>query len=321
MTRPNRLAEPRAQRVEPSEHHHAVRAVAEGSGAVLAWGVLVAATYSAAAHVSQRRQPGATKPSAFFPETSRGWKPANAKNARFALRSPLWGGFSTIRGQSLANCRRHPELVASIEASQDCAEAQRSEYFMLMPSKELPKGSLDLRAWASKDRDNVDAEVFARQEGTVPSWRNVGVVATVAEDLLTEALAKQRKLIVRWAYELCNDFETNERLMQLEGPNPIEIAWAIKPAKLSLFDSIQGKKQEKVVLTEVPPSTEFAEDLRCGFLGGLARKYRGGGVSARTDRIVIGKDPEVPLRLESQKKYDSKYSKKKTGLPDIDARI
>ena len=54
-----------------------------------------------------------------------------------------------------------------------------------------------------------------------------------------------------------------------------------------------------------------AEDVRCGFLGVLAREYRGGGVSARYDRIVLGQLPQVPLRSASQAKYDDKYKKKK----------
>ena len=51
--------------------------------------------------------------------------------------------------------------------------------------------------------------------------------------------------------------------------------------------------------------------MRCGFLGVLAREYRGGGVSARYDRIVLGQPPEVPVRSASQQKYDAKYQKKK----------
>ena len=52
----------------------------------------------------------------------------------------------------------------------------------------------------------------------------------------------------------------------------------------------------------------FDEDLSCGFLGVLAREYRGGGVSARYERIVIGKPPEMPRRDPSQDKYNAKYA-------------
>ena len=106
--------------------------------------------------------------------------------------------------------------------------------------------------------------------------------------------------------QVCNDFETNERVMQLEGP-PIQIAWALKPEPPSFFETLQGKKTEAPIFTEVTAGTAFDEDLRCGFLGKLAREYRGGGVSARSERIVIGQDPEVPVRRASQAKYDKKY--------------
>ena len=47
-----------------------------------------------------------------------------------------------------------------------------------------------------------------------------------------------------------------------------------------------------------------------GFLGQVAREYRGGGVSARYERIEIGKPPEVPVRSASQAQYDKKYQRK-----------
>ena len=34
-------------------------------------------------------------------------------------------------------------------------------------------------------------------------------------------------VIERWAYEVCNDFETNELKMNLD--EPIELAWASHP--------------------------------------------------------------------------------------------
>ena len=94
--------------------------------------------------------------------------------------------------------------------------------------------------------------------------------------------------------------------MQLDGP-PIQIAWALKPEPPSLLESLQGKKALVTTFTEVAAGTAFDEDLRCGFLGKLAREYRGGGVSARSDRIIIGQDPEVPVHRASQAKYDKKY--------------
>ena len=125
-----------------------------------------------------------------------------------------------------------------------------------------------------------------------------------------EAFAKQRALIARWAYEVCNDFETNELLMTLDGP-PIELGWAIKPPKPSFFDTLSGKPAERAKVTPVPADAAFDEGLTCGFLGKLAREYRGGGVSSRSDRIVLGQPPEVPKRRESQAQFkDSPY---KTG--------
>ena len=62
--------------------------------------------------------------------------------------------------------------------------------------------SLDLRAWASKEDDCTTAGIFVRQDGTVPKWKNIGAVAATEEGLLTQAVAKQYELIVRWAYEV-----------------------------------------------------------------------------------------------------------------------
>lgn len=95
------------------------------------------------------------------------------------------------------------------------------------------------------------------------------------------------------------------------GGNPIELAWAVQPKKPSLFESIMGKQEEAAVFTEVPADAPFDAGLSCGFLGTLAREYRGGGVSARYERIVIGKPPEVPLRDPSQAKYDATYAKRR----------
>eukprot|EP00316_Scyphosphaera_apsteinii_P009534 CAMPEP_0119320662 /NCGR_PEP_ID=MMETSP1333-20130426/53047_1 /TAXON_ID=418940 /ORGANISM="Scyphosphaera apsteinii, Strain RCC1455" /LENGTH=234 /DNA_ID=CAMNT_0007327425 /DNA_START=56 /DNA_END=760 /DNA_ORIENTATION=- len=201
-----------------------------------------------------------------------------------------------------------------IEATEACAQEQREEYFRLMPSRELPKVSLDLRAFASKANDNYEAGIFSRQDGAIPQWKNVGTVATTSPDQITQAVAKQRALIERWAYEVCNDFETNELLMVLEGGPPIQIAWAIKPEKPSFFDSLMGKQDEAVVLNEVDRTAGFDPVLPCGFLGKPAREYRGGGVSARYERIVIGKPPEVPVRDISQAKYNAKYAKKLPGV-------
>ena len=233
-----------------------------------------------------------------------------------ALLAPTaWNGVpATLRGSVGAprsGVSRHCAIVA-VEVTESYAEQQRAEYFALMPSKELPKVSLDTRLFLSKDNDKVEAGVFARQVGTgkkFSEFRNIGTVATEDEASLTQAVAKQFDLIVRWAYEKSNDFETNKLQMSLGGSTPIELAWSIKPPKPSFFESLQGMKEEPMVLTEVPPGTKFDPELRCGFLGSLAREYRGGGVSARYDRIVIGKEPETPLRLPSQEKYNKKYEK------------
>lgn len=209
-------------------------------------------------------------------------------------------------------------LVASaIEATDACAVAQRERYFALMPSRELPTVSFDTRMLRAKDRDGYEAGVFARQEGRVDEWKNIGSVAASAPDAFNSAIAAQRPLIARWAYEACNDFETNQLLMCPD--EPIELAWATQPAKLSFFEVLQGKQQEEPIFTVVPPTAEdgsgegctvdgLGEGLRCGFLGVPAREYRGGGVSARYERIVIGQEPEVPLRDKSQEKYNKKYA-------------
>ena len=176
----------------------------------------------------------------------------------------------------------------SIEANNKCAEEQRAEYFALMPSEKLPEVSLDLRAFASKKDDNVQAGVFARQVGTVERYTNVGYVACLDEASLSAAVAKQRDLIVRWAYESCNDFETNALLMKLDdGAEPIQIAWAKQPEPQSMLDKMMGKPAPKNMVTEVPPDTPFDPDTRCGFLGKVSREYRGGGVSSRYERIVL----------------------------------
>ena len=196
--------------------------------------------------------------------------------------------------------------LSAIEPMQESAEAQRAGYFDLMPSRSLPKFSFDTRLLASTADDACEAGVFVRQEPAVPQWRNVGSIAAAEEALFSAAVAKQRALIERWAYEACNDFETNELVMDLEAP--MELAWSVEPAKPSFFDSLQGVKPADPVFSAVPADAEFDEDLRCGFLGVLAREYRGGGVSARYERIVIGQEPETPLRSESQEKYNKKYA-------------
>ena len=101
---------------------------------------------------------------------------------------------------------------------------------------------------------------------------------------------------------------SNPLLMRLD--EPIELAWAIKPEKPSFFEALQGKQPAEPVFTLVPRDAEGESDegLRCGFLGVPAREYRGGGVSARYERIVVGQEPEVPLRSGSQEKYNAKYA-------------
>ena len=205
-----------------------------------------------------------------------------------------------------------PLTMSAIEASEEQAVAQRESYFAMMPSKKLPTVSLDLRAFASTDDDASEAAAFARQASTVDDWKNIGTVSAGSDSDLTAAVARQRPLIERWAYEVCNDFETNELKMSLDDDAPpIEIAWAVRPPKPGFLDGLMGKKEEPIEQIVVPPDAAFAEDVRCGFLGVLAREYRGGGVSARYDRIVLGQLPQVPLRSASQAKYDDKYKKKK----------
>ena len=209
---------------------------------------------------------------------------------------------------------RTATLSMRYEATEAVAQEQREAYFALMPSKALPTVSLDLRAWADSTNDAVEAGVFARQEGTVPKFKNIGTVSAASETDLTPAVAAQRTrashrnippanlpprpphlncrrpayphaltcapVIERWAYELLNDFETNE--LKLDPGAPIELAWAIQPERPSLLDSLMGKKAAEAVMTTVASDAACEpEELRCGFLGVLAREYRGGGVSAR----------------------------------------
>lgn len=192
----------------------------------------------------------------------------------------------------------------AVEATEACAEEQRAVYFELMPSRELPKVSFDTRLLKSREHDGFEAQVLARQEGTVRQWKNVGAVACESEAQAGAAVAKQYELIREWARQVCNDFETNALLMSLEDDAPpIQLGWVVRPTPLSLFDRLAGKAEEKPTLTEVPPPSGAVEDVRCGFLGVLSREYRGGGVSARYERIVLGKAPDVPYRAPSQEKY------------------
>jgi len=194
--------------------------------------------------------------------------------------------------------------VMLIEATQSCAEEQRAAYFELMPSRELPIVSFDTRLLKSKEKDAFEAQILARQEGTVGQWKNIGAVACESEAQVDAAVQKQFELITEWAVQVCNDFETNSLLMSREeGAAPIQIGWVVRPPPLSLFKKLSGKTEEKPTLTEVTPPSGSVEDLRCGFLGVLSREYRGGGVSARYERIVLGKAPEVPYRDPSQAKY------------------
>ena len=47
-------------------------------------------------------------------------------------------------------------------------------------------------------------------------------------------------------------------------------------------------------IVPVPADAPFEPSLRCGFLGKTSREYRGGGVMARYERIVLGQPPAVP---------------------------
>lgn len=183
--------------------------------------------------------------------------------------------------------RARPIVASAIEATPEGAEAQRNEFFALMPSENLPKVSLDVRLFASKKDDNFQAKVFARQEETVPKWKDIGTIACTDESQFSAAVAKQRALITEWANQVCNDFETNTLVLDLS--KPVEIAWGTEPPKAQFWE-----KQEPIKLERVPADASFGEDLRCGFLGKPAREYRGGGVSPRFERIVLGQPPEVP---------------------------
>lgn len=197
-----------------------------------------------------------------------------------------WCGASRVVVNSRAPVRARLSATA-IEATLGGAEAQRAEFFALMPSEKLPGVSLDLRLFASKEEDHFQAKVFARQEGTAPQWKDVGTVAVEKEAQLGEAVSKQRSLIARWAYEAINDFETNELLLDLGAP--LELAYATRPPKAPFWE-----KQAQMVPVPVAEGAPFAPALRCGFLGKISREYRGGGATARYERIVLGQPPETP---------------------------
>ena len=178
-------------------------------------------------------------------------------------------------------------LAMAVEANAAAAEEQKKTFFELMPSEVLPEVSLDLRAFRSREKDHTMASIFARQDGTVERWQNVGFVACLDEASISPAVAKQHALIRRWAYEVCNDFETNRLLMDFDRSSEIELAWALPPPKQSPLDALMGKPKPKNLVTEVPANAPFDDALRCGFLGKVSREYRGGGVSARYERIVL----------------------------------
>ena len=127
----------------------------------------------------------------------------------------------------------------------------------------------------------------------MPRWKDVGTIAVETDGNFAAAVAKQRPLITRWAYEACNDFETNELLLDLD--QPVELAWAVQPPKAPFW-----QKQPEIQLETVGEATAFDAGLRCGFLGRTGREYRGGGAVARYEKIVLGKAPEVP---EARGKY------------------
>ena len=183
-----------------------------------------------------------------------------------------------------------------LEANAVTIEEQKAEFFALMPSEKLPEVSLDLRGLASKSKDHVQAKVVARQEGTVTRWTDVGTVATLDEASLTDAVAKQRAIIVRWAYLVCNDFETDALLMNPDGP-PIELQWFFNSFTPNPIEALMGKKVERKVVP-VPRGTVFEEGTRCGFLGKPGRERRGGGVTARYDKIEWPDEPLVGSAFE-----------------------
>ena len=105
------------------------------------------------------------------------------------------------RGGAAPNLARTTKLSMGYEATEAYAQQQRDAYFAMMPSKALPKVSLDLRAWADATNDATEAGVFARQEGTVPKFKNVGTVSAESAAELTLSVAAQRiraPLTPRW---------------------------------------------------------------------------------------------------------------------------
>lgn len=201
------------------------------------------------------------------------------------LAAAAWVGPTASPRSAFAARSRNP--LAIVEATAACVEEQKAEFFALMPSEKLPEVSLDLRLFASKKDDKFQAKVFARQEGTVARWTDVGTVAVVDEAKFEAAVAKQRALIERWAYEVCNDFETNALLLNRD--EPVELGWAVRPPKAPFWE-----KQPTLKPVPVAMGAAFEPSLRCGFLGKVGREYRGGGATARYERIVLGQPPEKP---------------------------
>ena len=169
--------------------------------------------------------------------------------------------------------RRHATPLAAIEPTNACAEAQRTAYFELMPSENLPKVSLDLRAWLPRNDDAEQAAVLARQQGTVSKWRNVGYVAAQDVASLAAAVSKQRTLITAWAHQACDTYDPitgiNSLLLDMSAcAPPIELAYTPRPKKSGLF---QPKAADAGSVTPVPAQTPYDESLRCGFLGQTTR--------------------------------------------------
>ena len=193
---------------------------------------------------------------------------------------------------------RHPAVaMAAIGANKAAEEAQKAEYFAMLPWEvptriELPfgmKSSLDLRAFVQpfNRSDAVMSGVWVCQEGVSrekvypqprkngkDGWRSIGLVSALDEASLPLAVARQRDLIIAWANEYVRAYKTDEKVFNFapDAP-PIRIAYGDRPSPTS-WNWITDITWEGD-LTEVPLDTPIDESVRCGFFGSASRSQMG----------------------------------------------
>ena len=200
---------------------------------------------------------------------------------------------STVPAPAVAPPTKIAVAPEKILAGNLAAQQQKREFFKLAPWEAKKKGVTAVAGinpgGALSPRTRADggtvavAHVWVQQEGmpkiqTQPiqsagagrTWRLVGAVAAPHESLLADAVARQRNLITRWAYELLTTYATDERVLTLS-PNapPVELAWAKPPNFLAKAFSPSYIGELKTV-----PADHEPENVECGFYGIPSRAYR-----------------------------------------------